>query len=198
MLETCRTLTPSSNILIMPHIQAIRGNSPLIPESCWLAPSSTVVGEVTLGEQCTVWFNAVIRGDVNAITIGARTNIQDGACIHCTYEKAATNIGNDVSIGHHAIVHGCTVCDGVLIGMGAIVMDHAVIGEGCIIAAGAIVLERTVCEPGWLYAGVPAKPIKQVSEAQRAAQLQTAQNYVMYAQWFQEGHETGEGALKNE
>jgi carbonic anhydrase/acetyltransferase-like protein (isoleucine patch superfamily) len=171
----------------MAYIQKVRGFAPVIDSSCWLAHSATVVGQVELGQGCTVWFNAVIRGDVNSIVIGERTNVQDGACIHCTYEKAATAIGSDVSIGHHAIVHGCTIGNGVLIGMGAIVMDHAIIGDGCIIAAGAIVLERTICEAGWLYAGVPAKPIKQVSEEQRAGLLQTAQNYIMYAQWFDEG-----------
>jgi carbonic anhydrase/acetyltransferase-like protein (isoleucine patch superfamily) len=141
---------------------------------------------VVLGAGCTVWFNAVVRGDVNSIRIGEKTNIQDGAVIHCTYERAATRIGARVSIGHRAIVHGCTVEDDVLIGMGAIVMDHAVVGRGCIVAAGAIVLENTQCEPGYLYAGVPAKKIKPVTEAQLQTISRTADNYVMYAGWLRE------------
>lgn len=167
--------------LILP----VQGKYPEIGPECYLADNATVVGDVTLGRNCTVWFNAVLRGDVNSIRIGDQTNIQDGAVIHCTYQKAATTIGSRVSVGHKAIVHGCTVEDDVLIGMGAIVMDQAVVGAGCIIAAGAVVLENTQCEPGYLYAGVPARKIKPVSEAQRAGMKQTAANYVMYAGWFQ-------------
>lgn len=163
----------------------VQDKFPEIGPDCYLADNATVVGDVTLGRNCTVWFNAVLRGDVNSIRIGDQTNIQDGAVIHCTYQKAATTIGSRVSIGHKAIVHGCTVEDDVLIGMGAIVMDQAVVGAGCIIAAGAVVLENTQCEPGYLYAGVPARKIKPVSEAQRAGMRQTAANYVMYAGWFQ-------------
>ncbi|AIZ64591.1 acetyltransferase [Hymenobacter sp. DG25B] len=166
--------------LILP----VNGILPRLGENCFVADNATIVGDVTLGAQCTVWFNAVIRGDVNQIRIGDKTNIQDGAVLHCTYQKAATTVGARVSIGHKAIVHGCTVEDDVLIGMGAIVMDHAVVGQGCIIAAGAVVLENTQCEPGYLYAGIPARKIKPVTEEQRANMLRTADNYVMYAGWF--------------
>ncbi|MBC6696810.1 gamma carbonic anhydrase family protein [Hymenobacter puniceus] len=166
--------------LILP----VQGKHPQIPADCYVADNATIVGDVTLGANCTVWFNAVIRGDVNAIRIGDKTNVQDGAVLHCTYQKAATTIGSRVSIGHKAIVHGCTVEDDVLIGMGAIVMDHAVVGAGCIVAAGAVVLENTRCEPGYLYAGVPARRIKPVTDEQRANMLRTADNYVLYASWF--------------
>jgi carbonic anhydrase/acetyltransferase-like protein (isoleucine patch superfamily) len=153
-------------------------------ENCFIAENATIVGDVVMGSDCTVWFNAVIRGDVNQIRIGNKTNIQDGVVIHCTYQRAATTIGNNVSIGHNAIVHGCTIADNVLIGMGAIVMDHAVVEENCIVAAGAVVLENSVCEAGYLYAGIPARKVKPVTETQIANMAQTAQNYVMYASWF--------------
>jgi carbonic anhydrase/acetyltransferase-like protein (isoleucine patch superfamily) len=166
--------------LILP----VQGNYPQIGPDCFLADNATIVGDVTLGSNCTVWFNAVVRGDVNSIRIGEKTNIQDGVVIHCTYQKAATTIGARVSIGHKAIVHGCTVEDDVLIGMGAIVMDRAVVGQGCIIAAGAVVLENTHCEPGFLYAGIPARKIKPVTDEQRANIQRTADNYVLYASWF--------------
>ncbi|MET4106658.1 gamma carbonic anhydrase family protein [Hymenobacter sp. UYP22] len=167
--------------LILP----VQGKAPQFGADCFIADNATVVGDVTLGRGCTVWFSAVVRGDVNSIRVGDETNIQDGAVIHCTYLKAATVIGSRVSIGHKAIVHGCTVEDDVLIGMGAIVMDRAVVGAGCIIAAGAVVLEGTQCEPGHLYAGIPARKIKPVSEEQRAGLRQTAANYQLYASWFQ-------------
>ncbi|QJX45929.1 gamma carbonic anhydrase family protein [Hymenobacter taeanensis] len=166
--------------LILP----VRGNTPQLGPNCFLADNATLVGEVMLGADCTVWFNAVVRGDVNSIRVGDKTNIQDGAVIHCTYEKAATTIGARVSIGHKAIVHGCTIENDVLIGMGAIVMDHAVVGQGCIIAAGAVVLENTQCEPGYLYAGIPARKIKPVTEEQQATIQRTADNYVLYASWL--------------
>ncbi|GAB2769337.1 carbonic anhydrase/acetyltransferase-like protein (isoleucine patch superfamily) [Hymenobacter luteus] len=168
----------------MPLILPVQGKHPQLGPDCFVAENATIVGDVTLGASCTVWFNAVIRGDVNSIRIGDKSNVQDGAVIHCTYQKAATTIGSRVSIGHKAIVHGCTVQDDVLIGMGAIVMDQAVVGAGCIIAAGAVVLENTQCEPGYLYAGIPARKIKPVTEEQRANMLRTADNYVMYAGWF--------------
>jgi carbonic anhydrase/acetyltransferase-like protein (isoleucine patch superfamily) len=155
---------------------------PTIGPDCFLADNATIVGDVVLGRGCTVWFTAVIRGDVNSIRIGDETNIQDGAVLHCTYEKAALIIGSRVSIGHRALVHGCTIEDDVLIGMGA--MDHAVVSRGCLIAAGAVVLENTICEPGYLYAGVPAKKIKPVSETQAAGLRRTAANYQLYASWF--------------
>ncbi|MBO3272616.1 gamma carbonic anhydrase family protein [Hymenobacter defluvii] len=162
----------------------VRGKQPEISPDCYVADNATIVGDVVLGARCTVWFNAIIRGDVNSIRIGEQTNIQDGVVIHCTYQRAATVIGSRVSIGHRAIVHGCTVEDDVLIGMGAIVMDHAVVGSGCIIAAGAVVLENTQCEPGYLYAGVPARKIKPVTDEQRTTIQRTADNYVQYASWF--------------
>ncbi|GAB2960309.1 gamma carbonic anhydrase family protein [Hymenobacter coalescens] len=171
--------------LILP----VHGKLPEIGPDCFVADNATLVGDVVLGAGCTVWFNAVVRGDVNRIRVGEKTNIQDGAVIHCTYERAATTIGARVSIGHRAIVHGCTVEDDVLIGMGAIVMDHAVVGRGCIVAAGAVVLENTQCEPGYLYAGVPARKIKPVSEEQAQGLRRTADNYIMYASWLQPAQE---------
>ncbi len=163
----------------------VHGVSPTIGPDCFLADNATIVGDVVLGRGCTVWFTAVIRGDVHSIRIGDETNVQDGAVLHCTYQKAPLTIGSRVSIGHRALVHGCTVEDDVLIGMGAIVMDHAVVGAGCIIAAGAVVLENFVCEPGFLYAGVPAKKIKPVTAEQQQMLRRTASNYRLYASWFQ-------------
>ncbi|MBI1342979.1 MAG: gamma carbonic anhydrase family protein [Terrimonas sp.] len=154
-------------------------------ENCFLAPNATVVGNVIMGADCSVWFNAVIRGDVNYIRMGNKVNVQDGACIHCTYEKYGTTIGNNVSIGHHAIVHGCTLHDHVLIGMGAIVMDNAVVHSNTIIAAGAVVLENTVCESGSIYAGIPAKKVKSISAEKIEGEInRIANNYVKYADWF--------------
>lgn len=170
----------------MALIKSIRGYTPTYGKDCWLAETATLVGEVSMGEQCTVWFNAVVRGDVNYIRIGDRTNIQDNATIHGTYEKAATTIGSDVSIGHNALVHGCTLEDGVLIGMGAIVMDGAVIKKGAIVAAGAVVLEGTIVEEGSIYAGVPAKKVKDVAGENREMQLRIAKNYIKYAGWFKD------------
>lgn len=169
----------------MPVILPVKGVSPTLPDSCFIAENATIVGDVILGENCSVWFNAIIRGDVNFIRIGDYTNIQDGVVIHCTYKKAGTTIGNYVSIGHNALVHGCTLDDHVLIGMGAIVMDHAVVEEFVIIAAGAVVLENTICESGYLYAGIPAKKIKPITEEQRAKLKQLPHNYVLYSSWFE-------------
>jgi len=168
----------------MPVILPVKEVYPKWGDDCFIAPNATLVGDVIMGHHCSVWFNAVIRGDVNAITIGNESNIQDGAVIHATYLKASTHIGNRVSIGHNAIVHGCTVKDNVLIGMGAIVMDHAVIEEFCIIAAGSVVLEHTLCETGFLYAGTPAKKIKPITVEQRALLTKLPDNYIMYAGWF--------------
>lgn len=165
-------------------ILPVQDKFPRFGENCFIAENATIVGEVLLGNDCSVWFNAVIRGDVNSIIIGNKTNIQDGAVIHCTYQRAATIIGNNVSIGHNAIVHGCTIADNVLIGMGAIVMDNAVVQPHCLVAAGAIVLENSICETGYIYAGIPAKKVKAVSEEQIAHMARTADNYVMYASWF--------------
>jgi len=168
----------------MPLILPVKDKSPRIGTENFIAENATIVGDVKIGDKCSVWFNAVIRGDVNSITIGNESNIQDGAVIHATYLKASTTIGSRVSVGHNAIVHGCIVQDNVLIGMGAIVMDHAVIEPYCIIAAGSVVLENTICESGYLYAGTPAKKIKPITEAQRALLNQLPDNYVMYSSWF--------------
>ncbi len=169
----------------MALILPVKGVSPTIPDNCFIAENATIVGDVEMGDECSVWFNAVIRGDVNSIRMGNKVNIQDGACLHCTYQKTKTILGNNVSVGHHAIVHGCTVEDNVLIGMGAIVMDNAVIGRNSIIAAGAVVLENTVVPAGSIYAGVPAKKVKEISpELLEGEVARIANNYVMYSSWF--------------
>ncbi len=169
----------------MPVILPVKGILPNIPDDCYVAENATVVGDVVMGKECSVWFNAVVRGDVNSIRMGDRVNIQDGACIHCTYQKTKTIIGNNVSIGHHAIVHGCTVEDNVLIGMGAIVMDNVRIGKNSIIAAGAVVLEGTQVASGSIYAGVPAKKVKDISPELLEGEVERiANNYVMYSGWF--------------
>lgn len=169
----------------MALIIPVRGISPVFGLDCFLAENATVTGEVVMGDECSVWFNAVVRGDVNSITIGNRVNIQDLAVIHCTYQKAKTIIGHNVSIGHSAIVHGCTVHDNVLIGMRAVVMDHAVIGENSMIAAGAVVLENTIVEPGSIWAGVPAKKIKQMTpEHFKELNERISKNYLLYSQWY--------------
>ncbi len=168
----------------MPIILPVKGIHPDIGLNSFIADNATIVGDVVIGENCSVWFNAVIRGDVNYIKIGNNTNIQDGAVIHCTYLKAGTDIGNNVSIGHNALVHGCRLQDHVLVGMGAIIMDNVVIEEYCIIAAGAVVLENSLCESGFLYAGIPAKKIKPLSVEQREMLQKLPQNYIMYSGWF--------------
>ena len=168
-------------------IKSVNGKSPLIPEDCYVAENATIVGDVTFGESCSVWFNAVVRGDVHFIKIGNKVNIQDGAVIHCTYQKHPTIIGNNVSIGHNAIVHGCTIQDNVLIGMGAIVMDNCYIEANCIIAAGAVLLEGTRVEAWSIYAGVPAKKVKTLSPELFEGEVQRiANNYVMYSGWFKD------------
>lgn len=168
----------------MATIKSVRGFTPSFGENCFIADGAVVVGEVKMGNNCTVWFNAVVRGDVHSITIGDNTNIQDGAVLHCTYQRAKLTIGNNVSIAHNAVVHGCTVEDNVLIGMGAIIMDDAVIGTNSVIAAGAVVLPGTRVEPGSIYAGVPAKRVKDISDEMLEAIQRTARNYPMYAEWF--------------
>jgi carbonic anhydrase/acetyltransferase-like protein (isoleucine patch superfamily) len=171
----------------MSVILPVKGVFPQIPEDCFVAPNATIVGDVVMGSECSVWFNAVVRGDVNSIRMGNKVNVQDGACIHCTYEKTKAIIGNNVSIGHNAIVHGCTVEDNVLIGMGAIVMDNVHIGANSIIAAGAVVLEGTKVPPGSIFAGVPAKKVKDISpELLQGEVARIANNYVMYSSWFKE------------
>ena len=172
----------------MALIRSVRGFTPRFGEDCFLAETAVVIGDTVMGDQCSVWYNAVVRGDVNAIRIGHRVNIQDGAVLHCTYEKCGLTIGNDVSIGHNAIVHGCTIHDKVLIGMGAIVMDQAVIGEGSVIAAGAVVLQNTIVGPGSLIAGVPGKRIRAVGEDLSKNEIERiARNYILYAGWFKAG-----------
>jgi carbonic anhydrase/acetyltransferase-like protein (isoleucine patch superfamily) len=171
----------------MGYIREVRGFKPQLGENCFLAENAVVVGDVICGDDCSFWFNAVIRGDVNAIRMGSRVNVQDNAVIHCTYEKAATTIGNNVSIGHNAIVHGCTIHDNVLIGMGAIVMDNCVIESGSIIAAGAVLTEGTHVASGSVYAGVPAKKVKEVSPELFKGEVQRiANNYLMYSGWFKD------------
>lgn len=171
----------------MPLILPVEEKFPKFGNNCFIAPNATIVGDVIMGNDCSVWFNAVIRGDVNYIRIGNKVNVQDGACIHCTFQRFATNIGNNVSIGHNAIVHGCMVHDNVLIGMGAIVMDNSVIQSNTIIAAGAVVLEGTHCESGSIYAGVPAKKIKDISPEMISGEIdRIANNYIKYADWFRQ------------
>jgi carbonic anhydrase/acetyltransferase-like protein (isoleucine patch superfamily) len=171
----------------MALIKTVNGHTPQMGENCFLADNATVIGEVSMGRDCSVWFQAVVRGDVHYIKIGDKVNIQDGAILHCTYQKAPLNIGNNVSIGHRALVHGCTIEDNVLIGMGAIVMDHALVKKNTIIAAGAIVLENTVCEENSIYAGIPAKKVKTLDEATFKNQIERiSNNYVMYSGWFKE------------
>ena len=171
----------------MPIIKPVNGKIPLIPEDCYIAENATIVGEVIMGNQCSVWFNAVIRGDVHYIKMGNKVNVQDGAIIHATYLKSPTNIGNNVSIGHNAIVHGCTVHDNVLIGMGSIIMDDCVVESNSIIAAGAVVTQNTRVEAGSIYAGVPAKKVKDVSKEMISGEIdRIANNYVKYSSWFKE------------
>ena len=171
----------------MPIIFPVNGAHPAFGQNCFIAPNATIVGDVIMGDQCSVWFNAVIRGDVNSITMGNKVNVQDGAVIHCTFEKTKTVIKNNVSIGHNAIIHGCTIEDNVLIGMGAILMDNVVVGSNCIIAAGAVVLENTVIEPGSIYAGIPAKKIKDISQDLISGEInRIAENYIKYSSWFKD------------
>ncbi len=171
----------------MALIKSVRGYTPKFGANCFFADNATLIGDIVMGDECSVWFQAVVRGDVNSIRIGNKVNIQDGAIIHGTFERAATSIGNNVSIGHRAIVHGCTLHDQVLIGMGAIVMDHAVVESNVLIAAGAVVLEQTRCEAGHIYAGVPAKKVKAISPAQFKDTIERIANaYIRYAGWFQE------------
>lgn len=178
----------------MALIIPLNNKTPEIGLDCFVAPNATIVGDVVMGNECSVWFNTVIRGDVNYIKIGNKVNVQDGAVIHCTYQKNATNIGNNVSIGHNAIVHGCTIYDNVLIGMGAIVMDRCVVHSNTIIAAGAVLLEGTVAEAGSIYAGVPAKKVKDISEEKINGEIdRIANNYIKYASWFADLNEAANG-----
>ncbi|MBN4070977.1 gamma carbonic anhydrase family protein [Crocinitomix catalasitica] len=178
----------------MALIKTVKGTSPQIPDNCWLAENSTIVGDVVMGENCSIWFNTVIRGDVNSIRFGDNVNIQDGVVIHCTYENlpagrqgTKTVLGDNVSVGHNAVVHGCSVGNNVLIGMGAIVMDNCIVEDNCIVAAGAVLLEGTIVESGSIWAGVPAKKVKDLSpELFEREVKRIAKNYRMYAGWFEE------------
>lgn len=171
----------------MALIKSVRGFTPAFGKNCFLADNATIIGDVIMGDDCSIWFNAVVRGDVHYIRIGNTVNIQDGAIIHCTYQKAPVNIGNNVSIAHKAIIHGCTIHDNVLVGMGAIIMDHAVIESNSMIAAGSVVLENTVVKSGSVYAGVPARKIKDIDTALLEGQVQRiAKSYIMYAGWYQD------------
>ncbi len=174
----------------MATILAVNGKDPQFGQNCFVAPNATIVGEVKIGDDCSIWFNAVIRGDVHFIKMGNKVNVQDGAIIHCTYQKHPTTIGNNVSIGHNAMVHGCTIHDNVLIGMGSIVMDACVVHSNSIIAAGAVVLEGTIVEEGSIYAGVPAKKVKTISQELINGEIdRISNNYVKYASWFSEHNE---------
>ena len=174
-------------LYVMAIILPVNGVLPVFGNECFIAPNATILGDVVMGDQCSVWFNAVIRGDVNKVRMGNKVNVQDGAIIHCTYQKTQAIVGNSVSIGHLAIVHGCTIHDNVLIGMGAIVMDNAVIHSNSIIAAGAVVLEGTIVEPGSIYAGVPAKKVKETPQELIEGEInRIANNYVRYSGWFKE------------
>jgi len=168
----------------MAYIKSINGHTPKFGENCFVADNATVVGAVTMGENCTVWFNAVVRGDVNSIAVGDNTNIQDGAIIHGTYEKSKTIIGNNVSIAHNAVVHGCTIEDNVLIGIGAIILDDSVVGKNSVVAAGAVVLAGTQIPEGSIFAGVPAKKVKEIGPEMKEVIIRTAKNYPMYAKWY--------------
>ena len=168
-------------------VKTINGKTPIFGSDCFIAENATIVGEVSMGDQCSVWFNAVIRGDVHFIKMGNKVNVQDGAVIHCTYQKSPTTIGNNVSIGHNAIVHGCTIADNVLIGMGSIVMDDCVVESNSIIAAGAVVTKGTHVPSGAVFAGMPAKKIKDISPELSAGEIdRIANNYVKYSSWFKE------------
>ncbi len=171
----------------MALIKKLQGKTPQFGDNCYLAENSTIIGDVILGKDCSIWFQAIIRGDVNSIRIGDKVNIQDAAIVHCTYQGASTTIGNNVSVGHRAVIHGCTIHDNVLIGMGAMIMDNAVVHSNCLVAAGAVVLENSVLESNCIYAGIPAKKVKELSPEQFQKTIaRIADNYVKYASWYQE------------
>lgn len=166
-------------------IKTVNGKSPQIGKDCYIAENATIVGDVSMGDQCSIWFNAVIRGDVHYIKMGNKVNVQDGAVIHCTYLKSPTNIGNNVSIGHNALVHGCTIHDNVLIGMGSIVMDDCIVESNSIIAAGAVLTKGTHVPSGTVFAGMPAKKLMDISQDLSAGEIdRIADNYVMYSKWY--------------
>ncbi len=166
-------------------IKELNGITPKFGEECFFAENAVIVGDVIMGDQCSIWYNAVIRGDVHYIRMGNKVNIQDGAVVHCTYQKSPTNIGNNVSVGHNAIVHGCTIHDNVLVGMGAIVMDDCIVESNSIIAAGAVVTQGTRVEAGTIYAGIPAKKVKDISRELISGEIERiANNYVKYSGWY--------------
>jgi|TARA_B110000240_G_C13476781_1_gene443485 carbonic anhydrase/acetyltransferase-like protein (isoleucine patch superfamily) len=166
-------------------IKTVRGFTPSFGERCFIAENATLIGDLIMGNDCSIWYQAVIRGDVNTIRIGNEVNVQDGAVIHATYKTAPTIIGNKVSIGHNAIVHGCTIGDNVLVGMGSIIMDHSIVGSNSIIAAGAVVTKNTIISPGSIYAGIPAQRIKKIDPNLHGNEIKRiAQNYLKYASWF--------------
>jgi len=168
-------------------IKSVRGSTPSYGLDCFFAENSTLIGDVKIGDEVSVWYQAVVRGDVNSIRIGNKVNIQDGVVIHATFETASTHIGNNVSIGHNAIVHGCKINDNVLIGMGSIIMDHCEVGSNSIIAAGAVVTQNTIVPPGTIFAGVPAKKIKDIDQHLQKSEIErVAQNYIIYASWFKQ------------
>ena len=171
----------------MALIKSVRGFTPIIGKNCYLADNATIIGDVVMGDDCSVWFNTVVRGDVNSIRIGNRVNIQDGSVLHTLYEKSVIEIGDNVSVGHNVIIHGARVEENVLLGMGSIILDHAVIGKNSIIAAGSVVLSETVIEPGSIYAGIPAKRVKSVDPEQTREMIEKiAENYLFYAGWYKD------------
>lgn len=171
----------------MAIIRELLGKTPQLGENTFVAETAVIIGDVTMGSDCSIWYNAVLRGDVNSIKMGNKVNIQDNAMVHCTYQKSPTTIGNNVSVGHNAIVHGCTIKDNVLIGMGAIVMDDCIVESNSIVAAGAVVTANTVIKEGEIWAGVPAKKVKDVSQNLITGEIdRIANNYVKYSSWYKE------------
>lgn len=171
----------------MALIKSVRGFTPIIGKNCYLADNATIIGDVVMGDDCSIWFNTVLRGDVNSIRIGNRVNIQDGSVLHTLYEKSTIEIGDNVSIGHNVTIHGAHIKNGALIGMGATLLDHAVVGEGAIVAAGSLVLSNTVIEPGSIWGGMPAKFIKKADpEQSKELNQKIANNYLMYSDWYKE------------
>jgi carbonic anhydrase/acetyltransferase-like protein (isoleucine patch superfamily) len=171
----------------MALIKSVRGFTPVFGKNCYLAENATVIGDVVVGDDCSIWFNTVLRGDVNSIRIGNKVNIQDGAVLHTLYQKSTIDIGDNVSIGHNVTIHGATLKNDVLIGIGATILDHAIIGENSIIAANALVLSNTIVEPNSVYAGVPAKKVKEIEPSQSKEMIEKiANNYLMYASWYKD------------
>ena len=171
----------------MALIKSVRGFTPKVGKDCFLADNAVLIGDTVIGDECSIWFGAILRGDVNSIRIGNRVNIQDGSVLHTLYEKSTIEIGDDVSIGHNVTIHGATIHDGALVGMGSVILDHAVVGEGAIVAAGSVVLSKTVIKPGELWGGTPAKFIKMVGpEQSKEINQKIAKNYLMYSKWYEE------------